>query len=195
MFILAQIVNLELIQKSEPGWLTPAIIASIITSIIAAGAVLYNSWKTNETLRENNKESIQANVNTKARIERIEKVTGLIAEFISNLDQWRELYIKFSELTDEDKNQNKGKELIELLDKKRYRLDHFKCLIKLYFPKEEDESFLENFKTNVELVSSLKENPENIDNFKDSLDKTIKESQLYLRKEWDETTINKKLGL
>ncbi|MFS7390740.1 hypothetical protein AB6884_14820 [Carnobacterium maltaromaticum] len=125
MFILAQIVNLELIQKSEPGWLTPAIIASIITSIIAAGAVLYNSWKTNETLRENNKESIQANVNTKARIERIEKVTGLIAEFISNLDQWRELYIKFSELTDEDKNQNKGKELIELLDKKRYRLDHF----------------------------------------------------------------------
>ncbi|MCC4310736.1 hypothetical protein [Carnobacterium maltaromaticum] len=191
MFILAQIVNLELIQKSEPGWLTPGNIVSISVSVIAAGAVLYNSWKTNKTLRENNKESIKANVNTKARIERIEKITDLIAEFISNLDQWRELYIKFNELTDEDRNQNKGKELIELLDKKRYRLDHLKCLIKLYFPKVEDKLFLKNFKNNFELVSSLKETPGNINKFQKSLDKTIKESQLYLRKEWAETTIDK----
>ncbi|MCO6019349.1 hypothetical protein CKN86_09535 [Carnobacterium divergens] len=87
MFILAQIVNLELIQKSEPGWLTPGNIISISVAIIAALAVIYNARKTTKTMSDNNKDSIDANLTAKARIEWIQVVRILVADLILILEK------------------------------------------------------------------------------------------------------------
>lgn len=87
MFTLAQIVNLELIQKSDPGWFTPGNIISILVAIIAASAVIYNARNTTKTLRENNKDSINANLTASARIEWIQTVRVLVAELIVILEK------------------------------------------------------------------------------------------------------------
>lgn len=164
-------------------------LVSISASIIAAGAVLYNSWKTNKTLRENNKESIKANLTTKARIEWIEKVRELIAEFVAILFQWGELYDEYKSLSSESKNQTRRKELNKLLDEKKDRIDILKNLIKLYFPNDEDKTFLNHFEKSMNLLISSKNDPEKKLLYHQSLNELIEESRSYLKKEWDKTKI------
>ncbi|MEG0256443.1 MULTISPECIES: hypothetical protein [Lactobacillales] len=79
MFILAQIVNLELIQKSEPGWFTPGNIVSLSVAIIAALAVVYNVWKTgkiNTEINNNNNEFKEKIENNNKEIEKEMKISN-----------------------------------------------------------------------------------------------------------------------
>ncbi|WP_413487011.1 hypothetical protein [Carnobacterium maltaromaticum] len=115
MFILAQIVNLELIQKSEPGWFTPGNIVSILVAIIAASAVIYNAKKTTKTMRENNKDSINANLTAKARIEWIQVVRVLVSELMVTLEKFNGEYEwKIEEVTEFIYNSKSKINLIQL---------------------------------------------------------------------------------
>lgn len=144
MFTLAQIVNLELIQKSDPGWFTPGNIISILVAIIAASAVIYNARNTTKTMRENNKDSIDANLKSKSRLQWIGEVRSKTSSFITvayryrNLSDWT--LRKIEEINGPILNSEEGEKLQEDISQKYLKLDDYGAeaftllmQIKLYF--------------------------------------------------------------
>lgn len=144
MFTLAQIVNLELIQKSNPGWFTPGNIISILVAIIAASAVIYNARNTTKTMRENNKDSIDANLKSKSRLQWIGEVRSKTSSFITvayryrNLSDWT--LRKIEEINGPILNSEEGEKLHEDISQKYLKLDDYGAeaftllmQIKLYF--------------------------------------------------------------